>query len=107
MMKKLIGDIMVAIKGYCMGAANVIPGVSGGTIALLTGIFGRIVDSLNSVMVPHTWKCLLKGRWKEFWKAIDGRFLLALAIGVLASIFSLAKLMEVCLLYTSPSPRDS
>ena len=39
MMKKLIGDIMVAIKGYCMGAANVIPGVSGGTIALLTGIF--------------------------------------------------------------------
>ena len=97
MMKKLIGDIMVAIKGYCMGAANVIPGVSGGTIALLTGIFGRIVDSLNSVMEPHTWKCLLKGRWKEFWKAIDGRFLLALAIGVLASIFSLAKLMEVVL----------
>lgn len=98
-MNSLIKDITVALKGFGMGAANVIPGVSGGTIALLTGIFGRIIDCLNSLMEIETWKLVLKGQWKEFWKKIDGRFLVALFIGVVASIFSLAKLMEYVLNY--------
>lgn len=96
-MNKLAQDIATALKGFGMGAANVIPGVSGGTIALLTGIFGRIIECLNSLMEIDTWKMVLKGQWKEFWKRIDGRFLTALAIGVLLSIFSLAKLMEYVL----------
>lgn len=95
----LIKDIIVALKGFGMGAANVIPGVSGGTIALLTGIFGRIIECLNSLMEIGTWKLVLKGQWKEFWKRIDGRFLIALSVGVLLSIFSLAKLMEYVLNY--------
>lgn len=95
----LIKDIIVALKGFGMGAANVIPGVSGGTIALLTGIFGRIIECLNSLMEIGTWKLVLKGQWKEFWKRIDGRFLIALLVGVLLSIFSLAKLMEYVLNY--------
>ena len=80
-----------------MGAANVVPGVSGGTIALITGIYSRIIEALNAVLSVDTWKELFRGHLKEFWKKIDGWFLLALAIGVLLSIFTLAKLLEYCL----------
>ena len=80
-----------------MGAANVVPGVSGGTIALITGIYKDIVEALNSVMEPATWKALLHGRFREFWKCINGTFLVWLFVGILASVFSLAKLMTWCL----------
>ncbi len=103
-MNKFIKDIIVALKGFAMGAANVIPGVSGGTIALLTGIFSRIVNCLNSVMEAQTWKYLFKGEWKKFWERIDGRFLVALLVGVVVSIFSLAKLMEYVLYYYPIQP---
>ena len=96
-MKGFIGDIIVALKGFCMGAANVVPGVSGGTIALVSGIYSEIVDALDAVMSPAPWKALFKGRFKEFWTLVHGRFLLALAVGVVISIFSLAKLVEHCL----------
>ena len=96
-MKKFAKDIVTALKGFGMGAANVVPGVSGGTIALLTGIFSKIVNCLNAFMEVDTWKLILKGEWKEFWKKIDCRFLTALAIGVILSIFTLARLMEYVL----------
>jgi len=86
-------SLMVALKGFGMGAANVVPGVSGGTIALLTGIYNQIVDSLAAFTNKETWKSLLHGQWKRFWEDINGGFLLALGIGVVVSIFSLAKLM--------------
>lgn len=89
--------ILTAIKGFFMGAANVIPGVSGGTVALITGIYGKIIDSINAVTVPQTWKDLLHGRFKAFWEGINGSFLLALAVGILLSVFSLAKLMTYVL----------
>lgn len=85
--------IFTALKGFLMGAANVVPGVSGGTMALITGIYSRIIGSLNSLTVPQTWKDLLHGRFRAFWKEIDGNFLLALGIGCILSIFSLAKFM--------------
>ena len=99
MKNPIIKDIIVALKGFGMGAANVIPGVSGGTIALLTGIFGRIIGSLNALMEITTWKLLLRGDFRGFWQRIDGRFLAALAAGVLLSVFSLARLMEYVLLH--------
>ena len=80
-----------------MGAANVVPGVSGGTIALITGIYDEIIEALNSFTDKETWKALFHGRWKEFWTAIHGTFLLSLGIGVVLSVFSLAKLMEYVL----------
>ena len=91
--------IITGLKGFLMGAANVVPGVSGGTIALLTGIYSEIIDSINSLMVPATYKKLLHGSFREFWKSINGSFLTALLIGVILSIFSLAKLMEYVLAY--------
>lgn len=79
-----------------MGAANVVPGVSGGTIALITGIYARIIEALNAVLSVEPWRKLLKKDVKGFWAAIDGRFLLALGIGLVVSILSLAKLIEYC-----------
>ena len=96
-MTNLVKNIVVALKGFAMGAANVIPGVSGGTIALLTGIFNELIESLNALMSVSSWKMLLQGRFADFWKAIHGTFLLWLAIGVVLSVFSLAKLMEYVL----------
>lgn len=91
--------IIVALKGFGMGAANVVPGVSGGTIALLTGIYSDIVGALNAVTEKETWKSLLHGRFREFWRLINGDFLVALLVGVLLSVFSLAKLVTWCLTY--------
>lgn len=98
-MKGLTKNIITGIKGFGMGAANVIPGVSGGTIALLTGIFTEIIDSLNAMMDPSSWKLLLQGKFIEFWRYIHGTFLVSLFIGVLISIFSLAKLMVYVMTY--------
>ena len=89
-----IKDIIVAVKGFLMGAANVVPGVSGGTIALVSGIYEEFVGALNAVMSPEPWKALLKGRFKEFWTLVHGRFLLWLAVGMVLSIFTLAKVIE-------------
>lgn len=98
-MTNILRNLLVAAKGFAMGAANVIPGVSGGTIALLTGIFEKLIDSLNALMDPKSWKLLFKGKFKEWNEYINGTFLLWLLIGLLVSIFTLAKLMEYVLHY--------
>jgi putative membrane protein len=94
---KLIHNLVVALKGFFMGAANVVPGVSGGTIALITGIYKEIIEALNSLMEKETWQALFHGDFKRFWKQVHGTFLLWLAIGVVLSVFSLAKLMTYVL----------
>ena len=76
-----------------MGVNRVTPGVSGGTIALLTGIFNELIGALNALLTPKAWKLLFKGSFREFWEYIHGTFLLWLGAGVVASVFSLAKLV--------------
>lgn len=83
---------MVCIKGIGMGAADVIPGVSGGTIAFLTGIYQELLDSIKSVDLKAI-KLLFTFRIGKFWKKINGNFLFSLILGILISFFSLAKLM--------------
>lgn len=83
---------MVCIKGIGMGAADVIPGVSGGTIAFLTGIYQELLDSIKSVDFKAI-KLLFTFRIGKFWKKINGNFLFSLILGILISFFSLAKLM--------------
>lgn len=99
MKKTIMSWTVTGLKGFGMGAANVIPGVSGGTIALLTGIYPQIVGALASLTDTGTWKALLKGRFSEFWKKVNGSFLVALFAGVLLSVFSLAKLMTYLMSY--------
>ena len=95
-MSNILRYISVAFKGVCMGAADVIPGVSGGTIAFLMGIYQELIDSIKSVSSSNL-KLLLKGRIAEFWRAINGNFLVSLFAGILVSIFSLARLMKYLL----------
>lgn len=80
-----------------MGAANVIPGVSGGTIALITGIYPRLIQALRHASQPTTIKDLLGGRWARAWAHFDGTFLVALGVGVLLSILTLARLFDYLL----------
>ncbi len=85
--------LSTALKGFGMGAANVVPGVSGGTIALITGIYARLIGAISSLASVNTWKLLFKGDFKGWWKAIDGSFLLSLFCGLVLSILTLAKLV--------------
>lgn len=86
----------VAFKGMCMGAADVIPGVSGGTIAFIMGIYGELLDSIKSIN-GEAFKLLFSGKIGTFWKHINGTFLASLFTGILISVFSLAKLMKYLL----------
>lgn len=95
-MKKFTDYLFVTVKGICMGAADVIPGVSGGTIAFMTGIYEELVGSINSINGEAV-KLLFSGKFKAFWKHINGNFLLSLVAGILISILSLAKLMTYLL----------
>lgn len=81
------------LKGFAMGVANVIPGVSGGTIALLTGIFERLINALKSFDVEAV-KLLFKFRFKEFAEHVDFGFLVSVFLGIGISIISVAKLLE-------------
>ncbi len=80
-------------KGLAMGAANVIPGVSGGTIALITGIFERLIHAIKSFDATAL-KLLFTGKIKELLKHIDFNFLVAVGLGVAVSIISIAKLFD-------------
>ena len=95
-MKGLLKHIGIAVKGACMGAADVIPGVSGGTIAFIMGIYDQFVGSIASINAEAV-KLLLHGKFKEFWKHINGSFLLALVIGIGTSVVCLAGLMQMLL----------
>ncbi len=76
-----------------MGAANVIPGVSGGTIAFITGIYERLIDALRSFNVKAL-AYLLKRDFKGFAQHVDLGFLMALGLGVISSVFTLAKVLK-------------
>lgn len=93
----MLKHLTVALKGFLMGAANLVPGVSGGTIAVLTGIYTDLVDCIASLTRKETWKSLFKGQFKAFWNTVHGPFILALAIGLLLSIVSLSKLFTYML----------
>lgn len=84
------------LKGLAMGAANVIPGVSGGTIALITGIYERLINAIKSFDLA-AFRLLLGRNFTDFWRRIDGTFLSAVLLGVGVSIVSLAKLLEYLL----------
>lgn len=75
-----------------MGAADVVPGVSGGTIAFIAGIYEELVDSIKSINL-HALKLLFTLKLKAFWQQINGSFLFSILLGIGISIFSLAKLM--------------
>ena len=76
-----------------MGAANVIPGVSGGTIALITGIFERLINAIKAFDLEAI-RLLFTGRIKALWQKVDGTFLVAVFAGIAISILSIARLFK-------------
>ncbi len=92
-MNLLKNHIANFLKGFAMGTANVIPGVSGGTIALITGIFERMINSIKSFNVGAL-KLLLKGDFKAFVSHTDLGFLSIVMLGMIVSIFTVAKLLS-------------
>lgn len=88
--------VFLVLKGMGMGAADVVPGVSGGTIAFITGIYEELIDTINRVNVV-TLQVLFKQGIKPFWKALNGNFLVGLFAGIFISIITLAKLITYLL----------
>ena len=88
--------IVLALKGCAMGMADVVPGGSGGTIAFISGIYEELLDSIRSVDATAL-RLLLRFRLAEFWRHINGRFLLPVLLGIAVAIFSLARLMTYLL----------
>ena len=88
----------IALKGMGMGAADVVPGVSGGTIAFIVGIYEELLDSIKSINI-HSLKLFFTGRLKEFWKAINGNFLFSLLFGIGVSVLSLARVITYLLVH--------
>ena len=101
-MRKFSSYAMITLKGIGMGAADVIPGVSGGTIAFLTGIYEELLGSIKSINT-QAFKLLFTGKLGQFWKHINGNFLISLILGIGISFFSLAKLMQY-LMANEPIP---
>ena len=91
-MRTLKDYLLLFAKGLAMGGADVVPGVSGGTIAFISGIYEELIDSIKAINLD-TLKILLKGEFKEFWKQINGNFLIVLFSGIAIILISLASLV--------------
>jgi len=88
--------LFLVLRGMGMGAADVVPGVSGGTIAFITGIYEELINSIKGFNL-EAFKLFFTGRWRSFWKQVNGGFLLAVFAGIFISVLSLAKVLEYLL----------
>lgn len=89
----IAGDLLNVFRGFCMGAADTVPGVSGGTVALILGHYDRLIAAISHVDSEAV-AMLLSGRWRALFAKMDTRFLIALAIGIGSGIILLAGLMH-------------
>ncbi len=99
-MRSIKDYIVLLLKGIAMGSADVVPGVSGGTVAFITGIYEELLRSIKSID-GDAFRLLLQFKLKKFWTHINGNFLLVLMLGIGIAFASLAKLMSY-LLFTYP-----
>ncbi len=95
-MRSIKDYVLLYLKGMGMGAADVVPGVSGGTIAFISGIYEELIESINAFNLNNLKRLFSEG-FGSFWKSINGNFLAVLFAGVFTSILSLAKLISICL----------
>ena len=98
-MKRTTKDyIFIGLKGLAMGAADVVPGVSGGTIAFISGIYEELLGSISNINL-NLFKTLKNDGLKAAWKQLNGNFLATLFIGIAISILSLAKIISWLLIH--------
>ncbi len=91
--RSLFNYFIILLKGMAMGASDVVPGVSGGTIAFISGIYEELIDSISAVDFS-LFKVFSKQGIKGVWKKINGNFLAALILGIAISVISLAKVLS-------------
>lgn|SRR5690606_24649626 len=96
MQRSFINYLVICLKGVAMGAADVVPGVSGGTIAFISGIYEELITSINNINLQAL-KILRTEGIKKAWQHVNGNFMAALLLGIGISILSLAKLMHFLL----------
>lgn len=92
-MAKLRSQLLIYLKGVAMGGADVVPGVSGGTMAFITGIYSQLLDSINSID-KEALTYLFQFKIRDFWVKVNGKFLLPLFLGIVTSLLSLSKLIQ-------------
>ena len=98
-MRRSFSDyFVITLKGMAMGAADVVPGVSGGTIAFISGIYEELINTISGVNLS------LLGIWKRegftaMWRALNGNFIIALLLGILISVFTIMRLANYLLEY--------
>ncbi len=95
-----ISSVGIFLRGAAMGTADLVPGVSGGTVALITGIYPRLLAAVTAADAAAV-RLLLKGQWLGLWRHVDGAFLLPLMLGIGSAIFALASTLKL-LLETQP-----
>jgi len=84
----------LSLRGMAMGASDIVPGVSGGTMALILGIYEELIDSIRTIGRPTLWRAALKFNIKEVFRIVNWQFLIAVAIGIFMAILILARPLE-------------
>ena len=96
--RTLSDRIWLFLKGLAMGAANKVPGVSGGMIAFVAGFYEEFIYSLQKIN-SKAFKLLINGRFNSFYQYINGRFLGLLFLGMIVSYFSVSKILDYFLIH--------
>ncbi|HEX6890542.1 MAG TPA: DUF368 domain-containing protein, partial [Chryseolinea sp.] len=91
-MRRLKDYILLYVKGLSMGVADVIPGMSGGSVAFITGIYSEMVHALRSID-REAFELVTKKRFRDCWTKINGNFLVALFAGIVTSLLTIARLV--------------
>lgn len=91
--RRILDYVFITLKGMAMGAADVVPGVSGGTIAFISGIYEELITSINNINLSLI-SLLRKDGIKAVWNKVNGNFLASLFLGILISVLSLAKFLS-------------
>jgi len=86
-------DLLTFLRGFCMGAADTVPGISGGTVALILGHYGRLLGVISSFNL-EAMRLLRAGRFRELWRACDLRFASVLLLGIIVGAGSLASTLH-------------
>ncbi|MGM0934225.1 MAG: DUF368 domain-containing protein [Bacteroidota bacterium] len=95
--RTLTDKVLLVLKGLAMGAANKVPGISGGVVAFVAGFYEEFIYSLQKINLK-AFKLLINGRFRSLYQYVNGRFLGLLILGMLISYFSVSKLLDLLML---------
>lgn len=98
MQRRLFDYLIISLKGIAMGAADAVPGVSGGTIAFVSGIYEELINTISNVNAS-LFKTLFNEGFKIFWKKLNGNFIIALLSGIIISFISFMRIAKYLMEY--------